>query len=227
MPGENDPLNPKDAIANTKLPLHLWPASATALGSLGIYEGMLKYGRTNWRAVPVKASVYIAALKRHIASYEEGENANPKTDGDHLGNALACLAILVDARTQGTIVDDRNFNGSGYLQLVETLGPQIENLQRQYGGLRPRHYTIADNRQLAFQQKADDGYKLHWSDMKAAAPREREPIPISTEDFLRSVEVQKAVEEAYKRGINDYANKIKEDKRISAKRRAKRPPKTK
>lgn len=139
---ENDPLNPKDAIADTKLPLHLWPASATALGSLGIYEGMLKYGRTNWRAVPVKASVYVSALKRHINAYEEGENADPSTNGDHLGYVLACAAILIDARTTGTLVDDRNYNGKGYLWLVESLAPQIANLQQQFKDRKPQHYTI-------------------------------------------------------------------------------------
>jgi hypothetical protein len=42
-------VNPKDGIGNTKLPLHLWPFSATAQGSLALLDGMLKYGRLNWR----------------------------------------------------------------------------------------------------------------------------------------------------------------------------------
>ena len=53
------PVNPKDGIGNTKLPLHLWPFSATAHGSLALLDGMLKYGRLNWRGTEVRASVYV------------------------------------------------------------------------------------------------------------------------------------------------------------------------
>lgn len=41
--------NPKDQLGSLKLPLHLWPMSATAFGCIGLANGMLKYGRSNWR----------------------------------------------------------------------------------------------------------------------------------------------------------------------------------
>jgi hypothetical protein len=47
--------NPKAAIGAHKIPFHLWPESASALGSLGMLDGMLKYGRANWRVSGVRA----------------------------------------------------------------------------------------------------------------------------------------------------------------------------
>ena len=45
------PSNPKDMIGSNKLPLHLWPNTATAMGSLGFLNGALKYGRANFREI--------------------------------------------------------------------------------------------------------------------------------------------------------------------------------
>ena len=36
---DGKPTNPKDAIGSDKLPLHLWPSTATALGCLGLLDG--------------------------------------------------------------------------------------------------------------------------------------------------------------------------------------------
>lgn len=60
------PTNPKDLIGSGKLPLHLWPTTATAMGCIGLLEGMLKYGRSNWREAGVRASIYVDACKRHL-----------------------------------------------------------------------------------------------------------------------------------------------------------------
>ena len=48
------PTNPKDAVGSDKLPLHLWPTTATVVGALGLLDGALKYGRSNFRAVGVR-----------------------------------------------------------------------------------------------------------------------------------------------------------------------------
>lgn len=139
------PTNPKDAIGANKLPLHLWPPAATAYGCIGLAEGALKYGRGNWREAGVKASIYIDACKRHLDAWFEGEECAPDSGSPHLSNALACLAILVDAKTAGKLVDDRNFNGAGYRALVEQLTPQVQHLKDLFKDKSPRHFTIADN----------------------------------------------------------------------------------
>lgn len=136
--------NPKDAIGSSKLPLHLWPASATMTGTLGLLDGTLKYGRANWRVAGVRASIYIDAVLRHVNAYREGETNDPDSGVPHLGHALACLAILVDSEAAGKLNDDRNIEG-GYRALVEKLTPHVERLKGLHSDKAPKHYSIQDN----------------------------------------------------------------------------------
>lgn len=136
--------NPKDIVGSTKLPIHLWPETATLVGCLGLLDGALKYGRTNWRATPVKASIYVDAAKRHLNAYFEGETLDPDSGVPHLGHALASLAILVDAEAAGTLVDDRQYQG-GYRKLVTELTPHVARVKAMHGDKNPHHFTINDN----------------------------------------------------------------------------------
>jgi hypothetical protein len=143
------PVNPKDGLGILKLPLHLWPVSATAHGSLALLDGLLKYGRMNWRGTEVRASVYVGALLRHVAEWMEGENVDAKSGLHPLAHALACLAIIVDAQAAGTLVDDRNYPG-GYAALAELLTPHVARLQALYAEVKaPHHRTIRDQERLA------------------------------------------------------------------------------
>lgn len=137
--------NPKHSQGLQKLPLHLWPESATAYGSIGLMEGMLKYGRANWRATDVYASIYFAAAMRHLFAWMEGED-NSKEGVPHLGNALACLAILVDAKTHGTLIDDRNVvrDPDAHARMSEMLAVAQRRLEEQFGDRNPRHYDFRD-----------------------------------------------------------------------------------
>jgi len=142
----NDKLsNPKDIIGSDKLPLHLWPTTATAMGSIGLLEGAVKYGRLNWRHTGVRASIYIDACKRHLDAWMEGEETAPDGGVPHLANALACLAIIVDAQAAGKLTDDRNFAGDGYRKLVEHLTPHVARLKAMYAERKVKHYTIEDD----------------------------------------------------------------------------------
>lgn len=134
--------NPKDVIGRTKLPLHLWPATATAMGSIALLNGACKYGRSNWRVAGIRASVYVDALGRHMAAWMEGE----ETDAEgvpHLSSALACLAILVDARAAGKLDDDRQYPG-GYASLVDELTPMVKRVIESHSDKSPKHYTVKD-----------------------------------------------------------------------------------
>lgn len=137
--------NPKDLIGSGKLPLHLWPATATAMGCIAFLNGMLKYGRGNWRAVGVRASVYLDAQERHMKKWAEGEECDEE-GVPHLASALACIAILVDAQAAGKMNDDRVLAG-GYVKLVEQLTPLVAQLKELHKGRTPRHYSIADSPQ--------------------------------------------------------------------------------
>lgn len=152
----SDASNPKDAAGRAKLPLHLWPASATAYGSLGFLEGECKYGRNNFRGTSVAASVYVAAAMRHITAWFEGEENSADTGNPHLGNALACLAILVDAKVNGTLIDDRNFvpDPGAHGRMIEALVQQSASLKAQFADKKPKHYDARDNKHA--QPKSGD-----------------------------------------------------------------------
>lgn len=137
------PTNPKDAIGSDKMPLHLWPATATAYGSLGMLDGALKYGRANFRAIGIRASIYKDAVTRHLDAWFDGEDNAPDSGLPHLAHALANLAIIVDAIEAGKFNDDRNIKG-GYLETMAKLTPHVPRLKAMYADRAPHHYTIQE-----------------------------------------------------------------------------------
>ena len=137
-------MNPKDLVGRTKLPLHVWPASATAVGCMAGHEGLSKYGLVNWRATPIHLSQYVGALKRHVANLEEGIDIDPDSGLLTLSHILMTAAIIVDAGVAGTLVDDRPMPNPGYADLVKRLTPHVKRIAEQYADRDPKHYTIAD-----------------------------------------------------------------------------------
>ena len=140
---DTKPTNPKDAIGSEKLPLHLWPASATAMGCLGLLDGMLKYGRSNFRAIGVRDSIYHDAILRHENARFEGEDIDPDSGLPHEAHILACLAILIDSKAAGKYTDDRMFPG-GYRKLITELTPHVHRLKLLHASRNPKHYSISD-----------------------------------------------------------------------------------
>lgn len=69
-------------------------------------DGAEKYGPYNWRDNGVIASVYVDAAKRHLDKWFEGQEYDP-SKVHHLGHALACCAILLDAQFSDGLIDDR------------------------------------------------------------------------------------------------------------------------
>lgn len=140
-----DPRNPKDLIGRTKPPLALFPVSAILQGAMALFAGKTKYGRTNWRATPVYASIYFDAFIRHGYKWWEGEETDPEDGTPHLGNCLACLAIIIDAKVCGTLIDDRQFNGTKVVAGLNDWNHLIPKLEAQYADRKPKHYTIGDH----------------------------------------------------------------------------------
>src|ERR1700674_131625 len=105
-PGQKD-TNPKDAVASNRIPLWLLSPIAKAHWALAQFAGMLKYGAWNWRSTGVRSSAYTSALSRHIDAYISGEEFDPVDGTKHLGNIMACAAILLDAEAAGKLTDDR------------------------------------------------------------------------------------------------------------------------
>lgn len=105
---ERKPSNPKDRVGVTKVPL-LSVLSWRVLGevALGMLEGALKYGRHNYRAVGVRASVYGDAALRHLTAWWEGQDIDPASGLNHVTKTISCLMVLRDSMLQGNWTDDR------------------------------------------------------------------------------------------------------------------------
>lgn len=144
MNNSTKPSNPKDAIGSDKVPLHLWPETASIVGSMCMLYGALVYGRSNFRAVGVKSSIYYDACRRHMIKWMEGEDTDADSGLPHLGHALACIAILIDAQAAGKMNDDRMAKG-GTLDLMKEMTPHVKRLKELHKDKSPHHYTKADN----------------------------------------------------------------------------------
>lgn len=140
--GVFDVENPKDLIGSGKVPLHLWPTTATAAGSIALLNGALKYGRSNWRAIGVRASIYVDACQRHLMAWFEGNECDEE-GVPHLSAALACLAILVDCQAAGKLRDDRQFPG-GHSEFMDEMTKKVAHLKALHESKSPKHYTIKD-----------------------------------------------------------------------------------
>lgn len=99
--------NPKDAVGSNKAPVST--VSRRVLHELGLamLEGECQYWRHNYRAVSVRAMVYVDALERHLSAWIEGQDIDPDSGLSHLVKAMACLAIIRDAQLYGSLIDDR------------------------------------------------------------------------------------------------------------------------
>ncbi len=118
--------NPKDRVGVRKPPLHLIPPAAEILESAVMALGAKKYGAFNWRAANIKASVYVAAARRHLVQWFDGQDDDAESGMSHLAHARACLGILLDALATGHLVDDRPTPGVS-AELIERLTAPIEN----------------------------------------------------------------------------------------------------
>ena len=114
-------INPKDLIGAKKLSMTVLPDVAVAHGNHAMQDGARKYGPYNWRSKNVGATTYINAAKRHIAQWFDGQRIATDSGVHHLGHAMACLAIILDAEASGNLIDDRPENGGGYCKLLEEL----------------------------------------------------------------------------------------------------------
>ena len=137
--------NPKDTIGCTKVPLDRIPLIAEAEESLAYHEGATKYGANNWCCSGVRASIYIAACMRHLKKWQASQERDPATQVHHLGNARACLGILLDAQIRGKLEDDRPPFSQAAIDAIDALSGNITHLNNLFKDHNPRHYTVADS----------------------------------------------------------------------------------
>lgn len=140
--------NPKDIIGAGKAPLELVPDTLRVAASMAFLEGALKYGRFNWRLAGVRASIYKAALDRHMASWWNGEDIDAQSGLPHLWKAAACIAILIDSKEAGKLTDDRP-PALDLTAMIDGLEKDIARLKALHADKSPHQCTIADGTEPA------------------------------------------------------------------------------
>lgn len=135
--------NPKDLLSSTRVPLWLLSPIAKAAWALAQLAGLIKYGAWNWRIAGVRTSVYLSAAQRHLDAYLSGEEYDPVDGTHHLGNVMACAAIMLDAKAAGKLIDDRPPSVS-LRSMYEGSETLAKHLIQKYADKKPRHYSIAD-----------------------------------------------------------------------------------
>jgi hypothetical protein len=73
--------------------------------------GADKYGPWNWRENKVEIMTYLGAMKRHINAVISGQNDDSESQRHHLAHVAAGCAIVIDAKEQGTLIDNRPKKG--------------------------------------------------------------------------------------------------------------------
>lgn len=137
--------NPKDAVGIRKLAFSVLPWRVLCRVALAMTEGALKYGRHNYRAAGVRASVYFdAVVARHLTDWWEGVDIDPDSNLHHLDKAIAGLMVMRDSMLHGNFVDDRPPRGSAEALDMALLNRMVGELHDRYGHVKPRHYTIDD-----------------------------------------------------------------------------------
>lgn len=111
--------NPKTQFGVTKVPLHLVPPAAVAQAAMAFKDGAAKYGPYNWREKTISSSVYIAACKRHLDAWWDGEDKASDSGVHHIAHAMACMCMILDAESIGMLNDDRPTPGAAARLLEE------------------------------------------------------------------------------------------------------------
>jgi hypothetical protein len=122
-----DQTNPKDLLGVKKVSISKLPPVAVLHAAHALMDGAVKYGPYNWREKKVIAHIYIDACKRHLDAWFDGEQEASDSKVHHLGHAIACLAIILDAEASGNLIDDRPAAGRGtFCRVLEELNQKIK-----------------------------------------------------------------------------------------------------
>ena len=124
LPADLPDDNPKTRFGVQKPAMSAVPPSALVHLMKAMADGRRKYGLMNWREKNVSSSIYYDAAMRHLMSWYDGEEIASDSKVHHLGHAMACLAIILDAEACGTLNDDRPTPGA-FTELVSQMTAKL------------------------------------------------------------------------------------------------------
>lgn len=163
------PTNPKAAHGAQKVNLFLLPPVAIYHWGHAQMIGEIKYGTYKWRETRVEASVYIAAAVRHIQAWASGEERDPIDLTHHLGNAMACMGILLDAQAHGNLVDNRAKDGGVLTGVIEEIMTALRERLEIENGKKTRE-TLGSGLDRPDSSRVDPFVADHPSQGEEAAP---------------------------------------------------------
>lgn len=111
--------NPKTILGLRKPAMSSVPPAALIHLMRAMADGRKKYGMMNWREKKVSSTIYYDAAMRHLMAWFDGEQIADDSKVHHLGHAMACMAIILDAEACGQLNDDRPLPGQ-FSALVES-----------------------------------------------------------------------------------------------------------
>lgn len=114
-------INPKDAAALKRVPMHLLPQVGVVYGAMACRDGAIKYGPYNWRERSISLVQYVGAMQRHLSSLLDGEDNASDSELPHLAHVIATAAILLDAKQAGALIDDRPKRSGNTAALIASL----------------------------------------------------------------------------------------------------------
>jgi len=137
--GAGKQTNPKDLVGSKKVPLSTLPWRVLWRVGLAMLEGMVKYGRHNYRVAGVRNSVYFDSTMRHVGAWWEGEDIDPDSGFHHLDKAIAGLMVLRDAQLNGMCTDDRP---PSTREDMAPLDAEAKRIVEKHADKKPHHWTI-------------------------------------------------------------------------------------
>lgn len=159
--------NPKDAIGTKKWrQFTVVPFQVIWEVGIGMLEGALKYGRHNYRASGVRASVYVDAALGHIHQFWEGEDLDPDSRAElsHITKAICSLVVLRDAMMNDFYVDDRPPKIKNLKELRAKLQLDVESIFEEHGDRKTHHYTDMDDG-APYRKTMIDGVEVSEGDV--------------------------------------------------------------
>lgn len=137
--------NPKMLVGSKALPMSLLSPVTIAYGCLGKLNGKEKYGLSNYIGTQVVMSIYIDAIKRHLAKIELGEEYDEADGVPHWGAIIANIDIIVSAQLAKTLIDDRMLS-VGQLEELKRITPLVASLQELHKDKDPVHYYLKEKK---------------------------------------------------------------------------------
>ena len=86
--------------------LSLCPKVALEIMARAFMYGEKKYHRYNYLK-GFDSHRLIGAALRHLTAWQEGQDEDPESGLNHLGHALASIAMLLDCADKGSLTDTR------------------------------------------------------------------------------------------------------------------------